>query len=120
MASSLGCYIVVGFSPQAPKRLARYSSSRWQERHSQRRSQANRIGDLIVAQTYQAGDKVVVVSGPDEGREATVVDNFRIVYGDDLTDGALVRFEDDKPSNAPVNGQMGVEREFSSAMLRRA
>ena len=49
-----------------------------------------------------------------------MVDNFRIVYGDDLTDGALVRFEDDKPSNAPVNGQMGVEREFSSAMLRRA
>ena len=29
-----------------------------------------------MAQTYEPGDKVVVVSGPDEGREATVVDNF--------------------------------------------
>ena len=73
-----------------------------------------------MAQTYQSGDKVVVESGPDAGRSATVVDNYLSVYGDDLSDGALVRFDDDKSSNDPVTGQMGVEREFGSAMLRRA
>jgi hypothetical protein len=73
-----------------------------------------------MAQTYGPGDKVVVVSGPDAERSATVVDNYERVYGDDLTDGALVRFDDDKRSNDPVAGQMGVEREFGSAMLRRA
>ena len=73
-----------------------------------------------MAQTYEPGDKVVVVSGPDADRPATVVDNYRNVYGDDLTDGALVRFDDDQPSKAPVAGQMGIEREFGSAMLRRA
>jgi hypothetical protein len=73
-----------------------------------------------MAQTYQPDDKVVVLSGPDAGRSATVVDNYRNVYGDDLTDGALVRFDDNKPSNDPVAGQMGVAREFGSAMLRRA
>ena len=73
-----------------------------------------------MAQTYQPQDKVVVLAGPDEGRSATVVDNFRIVYGDDLTDGALVRFNDDRPSNNPVAGQMGVEREFGSSKLRLA
>ena len=70
-------------------------------------------------QTYQPGDKVVVVSGPDAERTATVVDNFLRVYGDDLTDGALIRFDDNKPSNHPVAGQMGVSREFGSANLRR-
>ena len=73
-----------------------------------------------MAQTYQPDDKVVILSGPDAGREAIVVDNYRGVYGDDLTDGALVRFEDGEPSKNPVEGQMGVEREFSSSMLRRA
>ena len=73
-----------------------------------------------MAQTYQADDKVVVVSGPDEGRSATVVDNYEGVYGDDITDGALVRFEDGKPSNDPVRGQVGVEREFRASLLRRA
>jgi ribosomal protein L24 len=73
-----------------------------------------------MSQTYQPGDKVVVVSGPDAGRAGTVVANFKSVYGDDLTDGALVRFDDDKPSNDPVAGQVGVEREFPSALLRRA
>jgi hypothetical protein len=73
-----------------------------------------------MAQTYEPGDKVVVVSGPDAERPATVVDNYKNVYGDDLTDGALVRFDDNEPSNDPVVGQMGVEREFGSAMLRRA
>ena len=38
---------------------------------------------------------------------------------DDLIDGALVKFNDKKPSNAPVAGQMGVSREFGSANLRR-
>jgi KOW motif len=73
-----------------------------------------------MAQTYQPNDKVVILSGPDAGREAIVVDNYRSVYGDDLTDGALVRFGDGEPSKNPVEGQMGVEREFSSSMLRRA
>ena len=73
-----------------------------------------------MAQTYEPGDKVVIVSGPDAGRSATVVDNFQNVYGDDLTDGALVSFDDEKSSNDPVAGQVGVEREFASAMLRRA
>jgi hypothetical protein len=73
-----------------------------------------------VAQTYQPDDKVVVVSGPDAERKATVVDNYHGVYGDDLTDGALVRFDDGKPSNGPVAGQGGVEREFRSELLRRA
>ena len=73
-----------------------------------------------MAQTYQPKDQVVVLTGPDAGRAATVVDNYWIVYGDDLTDGALVRFSDDRPSNDPVAGQMGVEREFSSAKLRPA
>jgi hypothetical protein len=73
-----------------------------------------------MAQTYQPGDKVVVVSGPDADRSAVVVDNFVGVYGDDLTDGALVHFDDNKPSKAPVNGQVGVEREFNAALLRRA
>ena len=73
-----------------------------------------------MAQTYQPGDKVVIVSGPDAGRAATVVDNYVGVYGDDLTDGALVSFDDEKSSNNPVVGQMGVEREFNSAMLRKA
>jgi hypothetical protein len=72
-----------------------------------------------MAQTYQPEDKVVIASGPDVGRLATVVENFEGIYGDDLTDGALVRFDDDKPSNDPVAGQ-GVKREFRSAMLRRA
>jgi hypothetical protein len=73
-----------------------------------------------MTQTYQPGDKVVVVKGPDAKRRGTVVDNFKGVYGDDLTDGALVHFEDEKPSNDPVAGQMGVEREFRSKFLRRA
>lgn len=73
-----------------------------------------------MAQTYQPRDRVVVVTGPDAGRSATVVDNYKIVYGDDLTDGALVRFNDNKPSNEPVAGQTGVEREFGSAKLRLA
>ena len=71
-----------------------------------------------MAQTYQAEDKVVVASGPDVDRLATVVENFKGIYGDDLTDGALVLFDDGKPSNDPVAGQ-GVKREFRSAMLRR-
>jgi hypothetical protein len=73
-----------------------------------------------MAQTYQPDDKVVILSGPDAGRKAVVVDNFKDVYGDDLTDGALVRFEDGKPSHDPVSGQSGVEREFGVAALRRA
>ena len=73
-----------------------------------------------MAQTYKPDDKVVVVDGPDAGRKAVVVDNYEGVYGDDLTDGALVRFDDEKPSNDPVAGQIGVEREFKSAALRRA
>ena len=73
-----------------------------------------------MAQTYHPDDKVVVVSGPDAGRNATVVDNYEGVYGDDLTDGALVRFDDKKPSKDPVAGQNGVAREFKSDILRRA
>jgi hypothetical protein len=71
-------------------------------------------------QTYQPGDKVVITSGPDADRTGTVVDNYRGVYGDDLTDGALVRFDDEQPSKDPVAGQIGVEREFGTSMLRRA
>jgi hypothetical protein len=73
-----------------------------------------------MSQTYQPNDKVVIVSGPDGGRAATVVENYEGVYGDDLTDGALVRFNDRKPTNEPVPGQGGVEREFRSNLLRRA
>ncbi len=73
-----------------------------------------------MAQTYQPDDKVVIVGGADAGREATVVDNYKGVYGDDLTDGALVRFADGEPSHDPVAAQAGVEREFSSSLLRRA
>jgi ribosomal protein L24 len=73
-----------------------------------------------MAQTYQPQDAVVVMTGPDAGRSGTVVDNFRIVYGDDLTDGALVRFNDNQPTKDPVAGQMGVEREFGSSKLRLA
>jgi hypothetical protein len=73
-----------------------------------------------MAQTYQPRDKVVVLTGLDGGRSATVVANYRAVYGDDLSDGALVKFTDDKPTNEPVAGQTGVEREFSSAKLRLA
>lgn len=73
-----------------------------------------------MTQTYQPDDKVVIVSGPDEGRTGVVVDNFAGVYGDDLEDGALVRFDDDKPSNDPVQGQVGLEREFRAALLRKA
>jgi hypothetical protein len=73
-----------------------------------------------MVQTYQPRDQVVVVTGPDTGRSATVIDNYRSVYGDDLTDGALVRFNDDLPSKDPVAGQAGVEREFSSVKLRPA
>ena len=72
-----------------------------------------------MAQTYQSRDKVVVLTGPDAGRSATVVDNYRIVYGDDLTDGALVHFDDNKPSNEPIAGR-GVKREFGSGNLRLA
>jgi hypothetical protein len=71
-------------------------------------------------QTYQPDDEVVIVSGPDAGRTAVVVDNFKGVYDDDIEDGALVRFLDGKPSNDPVQGQEGVEREFKAALLRRA
>jgi ribosomal protein L24 len=70
-------------------------------------------------QTYKSGDKVVITTGPDAERTGTVVDNYRGVYGDDLTDGALVRFDDDQPSKDPGAGQ-GVEREFRSTMLRPA
>jgi ribosomal protein L24 len=73
-----------------------------------------------VGQTYEPGDKVLVVRGPDTGRLGTVVDNYEGVYGDDMTDGALVRFDDGQPSNDPVAGQRGVGREFRSDMLRRA
>ena len=79
----------------------------------------SRIGDSM-PQTYKSGDRVVITTGPDAERAATVVDNFQIVYGDDLTDGALVRFDDGEPSKAPVAGQTGVEREFRSTMLRPA
>jgi ribosomal protein L24 len=71
-------------------------------------------------QTYHHGDKVVIVSGPDAGRMATVVDNFEDVYGDDLIDGALVKFDDGFPSNDPVPGQEGVEREFRTKFLHSA
>jgi ribosomal protein L24 len=73
-----------------------------------------------MSQSYQADDKVVVISGPDEGRKATVVDNYEGVYGDDMTDGALVRFADGKPSNDTSGGKNGVTREFRSVMLRKA
>jgi hypothetical protein len=73
-----------------------------------------------MAQTYQPRDVVVVVSGPDAGRSAVVVDNFETVYGDDLTDGALVRFTDNRPTREPVAGQTGVAREFRSKRLRLA
>jgi hypothetical protein len=73
-----------------------------------------------MAQTFEPNDKVVVVSGPDEGRSAVVVDNFHGVYGDDMSDGALVRFQDGKPSKDPVVGQEGVAREFRAEFLRRA
>jgi ribosomal protein L24 len=73
-----------------------------------------------MAQTYQVNDKVVITQGPDTGRTATVLANFRAVYGDDLTDGALVAFDDGKPSNDPVPGQIGVKREFVSSKLRCA
>lgn len=73
-----------------------------------------------MVQTYQPDDKVVIVSGPDAGRSGTVVDNFSVVYGDDLEDGALVQFDDGKPSKDPVAGQVGVEREFKASLLRRA
>ena len=73
-----------------------------------------------MAQTYQPHDKVVVTTGPDAGRSATVVANYRGVYGDDLTDGALVTFSDKKPTNEPVAGQTGQTREFSSAKLQFA
>ena len=73
-----------------------------------------------MAQTYQPGDKVVVVDGPDAGRRGTVVDNYEGVYGDDMTDGALVQFDDRRSSNDPVVGQAGAAREFRSEKLRRA
>ena len=72
-----------------------------------------------MAQTYQPDDKVVVVDGPDAGRSGRVVDNYEGVYGDDLTDGALVRFDDRKPSKEAVGGQ-GLEHEFRSNHLRPA
>ena len=73
-----------------------------------------------MSQTYKARDKVVVTTGADAGRAATVVANYQAVYGDDLTDGALVQFADNKPTNEPVAGQTGVEREFGSSKLRLA
>ena len=73
-----------------------------------------------MAQTFEPDDKVVVTTGLDAGRPATVVANYRAVYGDDLTDGALVRFNDEKPTNEPVPGQTGTSREFSSKKLRPA
>jgi ribosomal protein L24 len=73
-----------------------------------------------MAQTYHSGDKVVVASGPDAGRKAVVVDNFQGVYGDDITDGALIDFDDHKPSNDPVAGQVGQGREFRAELLRKA
>jgi ribosomal protein L24 len=73
-----------------------------------------------MAQTFQSDDKVVVTTGPDNGRKGTVVDNFEGVYGDDITDGALVRFDDNKPTKDPVKGQNGVSREFRSGSLRKA
>jgi hypothetical protein len=80
----------------------------------------NRDRGINMGQTYKTGDKVVVVSGPDAERQATVQGNYDDVYGDDLTDGAVVRFDDNKPSKDPVAGQMGVAREFRSSNLRRA
>jgi hypothetical protein len=73
-----------------------------------------------MAQTYEPGDKVEVVSGPGAGRKGTVVNNFGNVHGDDLTDGALVQLDDRLSSNDPVAGQRRVGREFRSSMLRRA
>lgn len=73
-----------------------------------------------MAQTYQPRDRVIVAQGPDAGRSATVVANYRGVYGDDLVDGALVQFTDNKPTNDPTPGQTGVEREFASSKLRLA
>lgn len=71
-----------------------------------------------MTQTYQPRDRVIVLLGADAGRSATVVANYRSVYGDDLVDGALVQFADNKPTNEP--GQTGVEREFPSFNLRLA
>jgi hypothetical protein len=42
------------------------------------------------------------------------------IYGNDLTDGAVVRFNDGKPSNSLVAGRTGVVREFGSGKLRCA
>ena len=69
-------------------------------------------------QTYQPNDRVMITNGADEGRKATVVANFRAIYGDDLTDGALVQFDDGMPSKEPAPGQRGLKREFRSSMLR--
>ena len=73
-----------------------------------------------MTQSFQPRDRVVVLLGPDAGRAATVVANYRAVYGDDLVDGALVQFADNKPTNDPTQGQTGVEREFASSKLRLA
>ena len=71
-----------------------------------------------MAQTFEPNDKVVVLNGPDEGRKATVINNYKEVYGDDVMDGAVVRFADGKPSLNPVAGKMTSTREYNSSALK--
>ena len=71
-----------------------------------------------MAQTFQPNDRVVVVDGPDAGREGVVVDNYKGVYGDDVSDGALVHFVDGQPSKGPAVGNSGAGHEFAARHLR--
>ena len=71
-----------------------------------------------MTQTFHSDDHVVVVDGPDAGREGVVIDNYKGVYGDDISDGALVRFVDGQPSKDPAADHGGAGHEFSARHLQ--
>ena len=69
---------------------------------------------------YRKGDKIVVVTGKDAGRRATVVEGFEVLFPGLYGDGARIRFDDDQPTNYPTIEQSGVERDYSAGMLDKA
>ena len=69
-----------------------------------------------MSQTFNSNDHVVVIDGPDAGREGVVIDNYKSVYGDDISDGALIRFLDGLPGKGASTGHTG--HEFSARHLK--
>ena len=69
---------------------------------------------------YKKDDKVVIISGKDTGRHATVIEGFEDLFPGLYGDGARLHFDDGAPTNYPTVEQTGAERDYGAGMLRKA